>query len=271
MERMEKDELILGKGQKVVSKHFLKLEDLISLILGIVVLVAFMDFLQSFNYSGLNIIVIFLVIVLLSELMAARKYKNDLLRSPLALVSLAVIAIVGLFKIESIFTMAHFIDYDSFPYPRHSYVPHISLYIFIFLTLCFILISFFRITVATRNMKFNTAKINKVTELIKTCSELKEFRSLIILSFWLILFVMVLSYLLAKESHEEGASLYIIYALVEVPLFFFPISFIGLGLATRKVSKSISVMFASVLRMVVYAILLEIGLIALIVIMGRLF
>lgn len=271
MERREKDELILGDSQKVASKHFLKLEDFISLILGIVVLVAFMEFLQSFNYSGLNIIVIFLVIVLLSELMAAQKYKNNLLYSPLAFVSLAAIAIVSLFKIESIFIMAHFIDYDSFSYPRHSYIPHISLYIFIFLTLCFILISFFRITVATRNVKFSTARINKATELIKACSELKEFRSLVILSFWLILFVMVLSYSLAKESYEEGASLYIVYALVEMPLFFFPVSFIGLGLATRKVPKSISAMFVFVLRMVGYVILLEISLIALIVIMGWLF
>ncbi|MDD3190992.1 MAG: hypothetical protein PHI66_04880 [Candidatus Pacebacteria bacterium] len=245
------------------------LENFISPIL-IIFFIAKDYYLAFSGYSDINVILcVFVILILLSGLIATRRGKTSI--SFLLLTFLVIITTIILFKLELYLPVAHIVDYDSFPYPRHSYISHASSRVFIFLTLCLIPISLLNLIITTRNRETNNTKIDKSTELIRACLKSRELHFFAILSSWLIFFVLFLAYLLMGECNEEAAGLYIVYALVLLPVFFLPVSIIGMAIATRKIKKSIKALIMSIVRIISYVILLEIGLIFLIFRIGSAF
>lgn len=232
------------------------------LILGVVLLCFLGVFFRSSGYSAFGVaLAIFLVTFSLSiyAIDAGCSMKRVLSHLTLA-IGLSSLFVIALFTLESIFPAAHFYSPGGYlfsPYPEHHYIPYMNLYLAIFLMLSIFPLLLIKIAIDIRAAKESIIKIkiDKANRLIESCMRLKGFRLILASIFWSIFFVMFLSYLLLRASHEEGAGFYILYSLILIPVFSFPIVLIGTVLAAAKTKKTFSALFLAVIKIMGYVLL----------------
>lgn len=263
MEKIKFKMSTLGMGKNIdFVRFFLKSDKLKLLIFSVIMLCVLGVFFRSSGYSAFGVaLAIFLVIFSLSiyAIDASCSMKRILSHLPLA-TGLSSLFVIALFTLESIFPATHFYSPGGYlfsPYPEHHFFPYLNLYLTIFLILSTFPLLLVKIIIDVHAAKESIIeiKIDKANRLIESCMRLKGFRLMLASIFWSIFFVMFLSYLLLRASHEEGAGFYILYSLILIPVFSFSIVLIGTVLAAAKTKKTFSALFLAVMKIMGYVLL----------------
>ena len=249
----------INKHQKHIN-FLLEAIDFKLLVLGVLILCVSGIFFRSSGYAAFGVAVaIFLAVLSLSVYMIDVRCSIKWISSHLPLaISLSLVFIIVLFVLESIFPAAHFYSSGGHlfaPYPEHFYFPYLNLYLTIFLMFCAFPFLFIKIIIDAHAEKESIIKIDKANRLIESCMKSKGFFLMVAFIFWSIFFVMFLSYLLMKASNEEGAGLYIVYSVILIPIFFFPIVLIGTILAAAKTKKTSSALLLAIIKITEYVLL----------------